>query len=210
MIGAPGRGRVAAPRFVVTLVMAGHETTAATLTWALAFLLGQPAALGCLADELRRVVGGGPILPEHVDQLEYLDAAVREVMRLRPVVPLLGVGRLLKQPLCVQGFELPAGVKLVPLIYATHRRPDLYPEPERFAPERFVGKKIDPYAWLPFGGGVRRCIGAGFSLMEGVAVLREVLRVYDVALPAGPADYPRVRNITSVPRHGARIVVTAR
>jgi len=85
-----------------------------------------------------------------------------------------------------------------------------YPDVLAFRPERFLEGEVHPNTWIPFGGGVRRCIGAGFSLMEGVAVLREVLATYDVRIPAGSSDEPKVRNITSVPRHGARIVVTKR
>ncbi|HEX6486477.1 MAG TPA: cytochrome P450, partial [Nocardioidaceae bacterium] len=105
---------------------------------------------------------------------------------------------------------LPAGTNIGPSILLSHGREDNVPEPEVFRPERFLEGEVAPNTWIPFGGGVRRCIGAGFSLMEGVAVLREVLAAFDLTLPAGAHDEPKVRNITSVPRHGARIVVRPR
>jgi cytochrome P450 len=117
------------------------------------------------------------------------------------------VVRHLMGPATIGGWRLPRGATVGPSILIGHAREDNYPEPERFRPERFLEGEVAPNTWIPFGGGVRRCIGAGFSLMEGVAVLREVLSRYDVALPAGTSDFPRVRNITSVPRHGARVLV---
>ncbi len=181
---------------LVTLLLAGHETTATALSWALYELGRDPAQLG----RARRAADEGDD--------DHLEAVVKESMRLHPVIPM--VVRHLMRPATIGGRELPAGTNIGPSIIISHAREDNFEEPEQFRPERFLDGTPAPNTWIPFGGGVRRCIGAGFSLMEGVAVLREVLRVYDVALPAGPADYPRVRNITSVPRHGARIVVTAR
>jgi cytochrome P450 family 135 len=118
--------------------------------------------------------------------------------------------RHLMEPVTIGGRELPRGANVGPSIIISHAREDNFADPEVFRPARFSEGHVAPNTWIPFGGGARRCIGAGFSLMEGVAVLREVLAAYDVALPDGPADYPRVRNITSVPRHGARVTVTAR
>jgi cytochrome P450 len=114
------------------------------------------------------------------------------------------------KPATVGGTHLPAGVSVGPSILLSHRDPENFPEPDRFRPERFLEGEVAPNTWIPFGGGVRRCIGAGFSLMEGVAVLREVLASYDVHVVDGHTDEPRVRNITSVPDQGARIVVSAR
>jgi cytochrome P450 len=133
---------------------------------------------------------------------------LKESMRLHPVIPM--VARYLMEPATVGGYHLPRGTTVGPSILLTHARADLHPEPDRFRPERFLHGEVAPHTWIPFGGGVRRCIGAGFSLMEGVAVLREVLRRYDIALPQGAVDQPKVRNVTSVPRYGARIVVTPR
>jgi cytochrome P450 len=120
------------------------------------------------------------------------------------------VVRFLTGPATIGGVRLPAGASVGPSIILAHRDPENFPEPERFRPERFLEGEVAPNTWIPFGGGVRRCIGAGFSLMEGVAVLREVLRSFDVSVVDGHTDEPRVRNITSVPDQGARIVVTSR
>ena len=126
-------------------------------------------------------------------------------MRLHPVIPM--VVRHLMEPVTIGGRDLPAGTNVGPSILISHAREDNYPDPEAFRPERFLQGEVATNTWIPFGGGVRRCIGAGFSLMEGVAVLREVLLRYDVTLPPGRREHPKVRNITSVPRHGARVVV---
>ncbi len=127
-------------------------------------------------------------------------------MRLHPVIPM--VVRRLIGPTTIGGVDLPAGADVAASILLAHRDPRNFPLPLIFRPERFVDGHVPPNTWLPFGGGVRRCIGAGFSLMEGVAVLREVLRPTTCA--ADGDDVPKVRNITSVPRHGARIVLTSR
>jgi cytochrome P450 family 135 len=133
---------------------------------------------------------------------------MKESMRLHPVIPM--VVRHLMKPATIGDYDLPRGTNVGPSIIISHARQDNHRDPNTFRPQRFVDGEVATNTWIPFGGGVRRCIGAGFSLMEGVAVLREVLARYDVSLPEGSRDYPRVRNITSVPRHGARVVVHAR
>ena len=184
---------------LVTLLLAGHETTATALAWALYELGRDPRQLA----RARRAV-------QESDDA-WLEAVVKESMRLHPVIPM--VVRTLTRPATIGGFDLPAGVTVGPSILLTHRRDENHEHPEEFRPERFLeehGNRVGPTAntWIPFGGGVRRCIGAGFSLMEGVVVLREVLTAYDVE--AVGDDEPKVRNITSVPRRGARVRVTAR
>ena len=181
---------------LVTLLLAGHETTATALSWAL-YELGRDAGLLACAQQAA-----------DEDDRDYLEAVVKESMRLHPVIPM--VVRHLMQPATVGGYHLPRGTNLGPSILLDHARPDSHPEPGAFRPQRFLEGQVATNTWIPFGGGARRCIGAGFSLMEGVAVLREVLLRHDVTLPPGPSDFPRVRNITSVPRHGARIVVRPR
>ncbi len=181
---------------LVTLLLAGHETTATALSWAL-------YELGRDADQLAKARAAADAGDD-----DYLEAVMKESMRLHPVIPM--VVRHLMEPATIGGHDLPRGANIGPSILISHAREDNFAEPADFRPERFLEGHVAPNTWIPFGGGVRRCIGAGFSLMEGVAVLREVLASYDVTLPDGPADYPRVRNITSVPRHGARIVVTPR
>jgi cytochrome P450 len=178
---------------LVTLLLAGHETTAAALAWAL-YELGRDE--GRMRTARRAAAAGDG---------EHLEAVLKESMRLHPVIPM--VARHLMAPATVAGIDLPRGVNVGPSILIGHSREDSHRDPGAFRPERFSEGEVAPHTWIPFGGGVRRCIGAGFSLMEGVVVLREVLGRYDVRLPEGARDVPKVRNITSVPRHGARVVV---
>ena len=178
---------------LVTLLLAGHETTATALSWAL-YELGRDQEL---MTRTRKAAAD--------DDTDFLEAVVKESMRLHPVIPM--VARHLMKPATIGGVDLPRGTNIGPSILIGHAREDSHKDPTAFRPERFLEGEVATNTWIPFGGGVRRCIGAGFSLMEGVAVLREVLRRYDVGLPDGATDFPRVRNITSVPRHGARIVV---
>jgi cytochrome P450 len=176
---------------LVTLLLAGHETTATALAWAL-HELGRDRAQLARAREAA-----------HTGDDDHLEAVLKEAMRLHPVIPM--VVRTLMQPATVGGWDLPAGATVGPSILIAHGRADNHPDPERFDPDRFLGQNPPVNTWIPFGGGVRRCIGAGFSLMEGVAVLRQILSTYDVTA-IGP-DRPKVRNITSVPRRGSRIRV---
>ena len=177
---------------LVTLLLAGHETTASALAWALHEVGRDPGQ----RHRAREAARDGDD--------DWLEAVLKESMRLHPVIPM--VVRTLQQPATVGGVDLPAGVTVGPSILVTHARDDNHPDPEAFRPERFVGQNPPANTWIPFGGGVRRCIGAGFSLMEGVAVLREVLAAYDVE--AVGSDRPKVRNITSVPLRGARVRVS--
>ncbi|HWM72800.1 MAG TPA: cytochrome P450 [Nocardioides sp.] len=179
---------------LVTLLLAGHETTATALSWAL-YEVGRDRAL------LRRCQQAA----DEGDD-EFLDAVVKESMRLHPVIPM--VVRTLMKPATIAGVDVPAGATVAPSIIMAHQKSDNHPDPWRFRPDRFIGHNPPTNTWIPFGGGVRRCIGAGFSLMEGVAVLREVFSAYDVT--AVGDDEPRVRNITSVPLRGARVRVSPR
>jgi cytochrome P450 len=181
---------------LVTLLLAGHETTATALAWAL-HELGKDSAEEAKA---REAASAG--------DTDYLEAVLKESMRLHPVIPM--VVRHLMKPATIGGIDLPRGVNVAASIILAHESETSHPDHTRFRPERFLEGEVATNTWIPFGGGVRRCIGAGFSLMEGVAVLREVLSSYDVVIPAGTTETPKVRNITSVPRHGARIVVTRR
>jgi cytochrome P450 len=181
---------------LVTLLLAGHETTATALAWAL-YELGKDPAQEAKA---RDAAAAG--------DADHLEAVLKESMRLHPVIPM--VVRHLMAPATIGGIDLPRGTNVAASIILAHESETSHPDHGRFRPERFLEGEVATNTWIPFGGGVRRCIGAGFSLMEGVAVLREVLTAYDVAIPPGAADSPKVRNITSVPRNGARIVVTRR
>jgi len=178
------------------LLLAGHETTATALAWTLHELAKDPVE----ERKAREAASSGDD--------DHLEAVLKESMRLHPVIPM--VVRHLMQPATIGGIDLPAGTNVAASIILAHASETSHPDHDAFRPERFLGGEVAPNTWIPFGGGVRRCIGAGFSLMEGVAVLREVLSAYDVSLPPGVREEPKVRNITSVPKHGARIVVTRR
>lgn len=182
---------------LMTLLVAGHETTATALAWALELLGRHPAVLDrLLADERS---GGG----------DYLDAVIKETLRLRPVVP--AVVRRLQAPMEFGGWELPAGAHIAPSIYLLHRRGDLYPEPLAFRPERFLGDDTPgTYEWIPFGGGVRRCLGASFAMYEMRIVLREALRAIHLRTDSRrrPESVTR-RAITFAPTRGARVRVGA-
>ena len=138
---------------------------------------------------MRRVTGGGPPEAEHLPALEYLDASIRESLRLRPVVPF--VVRKTVRPFAVGGREYPAGVVLCPCSYLVHRRSDLYPEPERFRPERFLERKFGPHEWFPFGGGNRVCLGMPFALYEMKVVLAMLFREVRLARPVSARSRPR-------------------
>lgn len=181
---------------LVTLLLAGHETTATALAWTLHELGKDP-------EQERRAREAATTGDD-----DHLEAVLKESMRLHPVIPM--VVRHLMAPATIGGVDLPAGANVAASIILAHESETSHPDHAAFRPERFLEGQVAPNTWIPFGGGVRRCIGAGFSLMEGVAVLREVLSTYDVRLPTGAREVPKVRNITSVPKHGARIVVHTR
>ena len=177
---------------LVTVLGAGHETTATGLAWAVERLVRNQEVLAKLRDSLAK------------GEADYLNATVKETLRARPVI--VDVARKLKAPATVGGYELPAGQFVLPAIAALHYREDLFPEPEQFRPERFLDGKADNYAWIPFGGGVRRCIGAAFAEYEMRLILREF--VERAALrPLDPApERVRVRNITLAPAKGTVVI----
>ncbi len=187
-----------------TLLMAGHETTATSLAWVFYHLLRHADVL----ERLRTELGDGPLEPEHASRLEYLDAIVKEAQRLTPVVAF--TGRMLRAPARITGRELPAGIVVSPAIYLTHRRPDLWPEPERFRPERFLGTRPSPFHFFPFGGGVRRCIGAAFATYEMKVVLAEVVRRVDLRIAPGYRMRVVQRAVTHAPVRGMPVVMDAR
>jgi cytochrome P450 len=193
---------------LMTLLLAGHETTATALAWTVHRVLTEPGVLERIRAELGAVVGKRRLEPEDVGRLDYLDAVVKETLRLNPVLP--DVLRLLKRPMRIGGIDLPAGVGVAPNIYATHRRPDVWPEPERFRPERFIGAKPSPYEYFPFGGGVRRCLGMAFALYEMKVVLATLLARADLTIAPGYGVRVVRRNITWVPSEGMPVVVTRR
>jgi cytochrome P450 len=193
---------------MMTLLVAGHETTATSLAWLFHHLLARPDVLARLREELHRVVGDDDVDSHHLPRLEYLDAAVKEAARTSPVIAF--VGRLAHRPVRIGGHDLPAGVIVVPCMYLAHHRPDVWPEPARFDPDRFLGLRPSPYRFFPFGGGVRRCLGAAFATFETKLVLARVLA--RVAMRAAPGARVRLvrRNITFAPSAGMPVVVERR
>jgi cytochrome P450 len=193
---------------LMTLLLAGHETTATALAWALHRVLTEPGVLDRLRDEIRRVGGNETLAPADVSRLDYLDGVVKETLRLNPVIP--DVMRILARPARIGGHDLPAGIGVAPNIYATHRRPDVWPEPERFRPERFVGARPSPYEFFPFGGGVRRCLGMAFALYEMRVVLATILARAELEVAPGYGLRIVRRNVTWAPSEGMPVVLTRR
>jgi cytochrome P450 len=181
---------------LMTLLLAGHETTATALAWTFDLLLRHPAALGRLRDSLE------------AGEEDYLRATISESLRLRPVIPL--AGRRLAKELVADGLTLPPGTDVTPAIWLTHTRADVYPEPFAFKPERFLENGPDTYAWIPFGGSVRRCIGATFAEFEMRIVLREVLSRCELRKADPMPERTGRRNITLSPKDGTPVVVTNR
>jgi len=192
---------------LMTALAAGHETTATALAWAFERILSHPHVYARLKSEVREA-GGIDAEPEKLATLAYLDATIKEVMRLRPVIPL--VGRVLQKPFRLGGYDLAAGSTVAANIFLAQRNPDVYPEPEAFRPERFLDVQPDPASWLPFGGGIRRCIGASFALYEMKVVLGTILAHCDleIAQPT-PARIVR-RAITFWPEGGTRVRLVGR
>jgi cytochrome P450 len=180
---------------LVTLLLAGHETTATSLAWTFDQLLAHPRTFTRLADELA------------AGDDTYLDAVIRETLRVRPIVPL--IGRHVAKPFQLGRWTIPAGNRIAPSIYLAGRNAAAYPAPERFEPERWIGVKPDPYTWLPFGGGTRRCIGMAFAQFEMRIVLQTVVPRARMHLADGAARVVR-RGITLAPAGGTRVVLDER
>jgi cytochrome P450 len=178
---------------LITLLLAGHETTASGLAWAVERIIRHPDIQSRLVEETRS------------DAHEYVDAVVKESLRLRPVLSL--VGRRLKEPMVIGGVPLPAGVAVVPSIYLMHRRPEIYPDPEQFRPERFLGDHAGTYTWIPFGGGVRRCLGATFAECEMRIVLGALFASNQIRPDRDAPEAVHRRSITHVPGRGTTVVL---
>lgn len=185
---------------LITLLLAGHETTATVLAWAFAEL----ARDGQLLSSAQRAADTA----ESPESGDYIEALAKESMRLHPV--LYEVARRLTEPLEVNGFRIPAGATVMPAIGLVHADPLLHRAPDRFDPSRFIGTQPAPNTWIPFGGGARRCLGAGFSLLEARVVLAEVLRRFDVSADRERQEQPKARNITLAPGRGARVRLSPR
>jgi cytochrome P450 len=188
---------------LVTALIAGHETTATALAWTFERLLSTRASYDRLREEVR-ALGKRPGA-DKLAALPYLDATVKEALRLRPVVPL--IGRILRRPYQLGGYDLPAGTTVGACIFLAQRDPNVYPEPDAFRPERFLGVQPDPASWLPFGGGIRRCIGSWFALYEMKIVLGTMLAEHDFELAQDKPSRIVRRAVTFSPEGGTRVQV---
>lgn len=187
---------------LITLLAAGHDTTATALSWALERLIRHPEALAKAVAAADASAAGDPAGDE------YLDAIAKETLRIRPVV--FDVGRILTHPVDLAGYRLPAGVMVAPGIGLVHANDGVYPKPDRFDPDRMLDASLTPTTWLPFGGGNRRCLGATFALAEMRVVLREVLRRIELTPTAADDERQTVKHVILIPHRGAVIRVRAR
>lgn len=183
---------------LMTMLVAGHETTASSLAWAFERLVRLPEVLGNLRDEV-----------DSGEDDAYLTATIQETLRHRPVLPNVEP-RMVKKPIEVGGWRYEPGVCLTPNGYLIHHDPEIYPDPFAFRPERFLGAPPGTYTWIPFGGGRRRCIGASFATVEMKVVLRAVLEACEPAPADAAEERPRRRNITVRPGRGAQVVIRDR
>lgn len=186
---------------LATLMFAGHETTATALSWALYWIHHQPEIREKLLDELQSADLSDPM---SIVKLPYLSAVCNETLRIYPVA-MLTFPRVVQEPTELLGYALEPGIAVVGCIYLTHHREDLYPEPHLFKPERFLERQYSPYEFLPFGGGVRRCIGEALAQLELKLVLSTILTRYDLALADPKPEYPRRRGVTLAPANGVKM-----
>ena len=183
---------------LLTLVLAGHETTANSLAWIWERLVRTPDA----HDRLRESVRSG----EQAE--EQIEAAIVEGMRTRPVIPI--IGRRVMVPWRLGDYCVPADTPVTMSILLLHHREDLYPEPFAYRPERWLGRKPGTYEWIPFGGGIRRCLGASLAMAEQRVVLEEMTRRLDIEADDPEPEHAVHRNVTMIPSRGATVVVRAR
>jgi hypothetical protein len=195
-------GSAMSPRQVrdnlMSIVLAGHETTASELAWAFQLLAHNPRVLDRLIDEIDRDAGE-----------EYLTATIQEVLRHRPVF-LFAIPRAVKQPIEIGGWTYRPPTQLLGCIYLVHHDPELYPNPHEFRPERFLGTSPSTYTWLPWGGGRKRCPGLHLATLEMKTVLRTVLETMTVRPAAKKMEHPRWRSVIVTPHAGSRVVLQRR
>ena len=183
---------------LLTLVLAGHETTANSLAWAWERLVRSPRAQAALVEAVRSGEGAEDVI----------EATIVETMRSRPVIPL--IGRRVTVPWQLGEFGVPAGTPVTMSILLLHHRPDLYPRPFEFLPERWLGRKPGTYEWIPFGGGIRRCLGAALAMAEQRVVLTAMARRLDLEADRPAPEQALHRNVTMIPARGARVLVRSR
>jgi cytochrome P450 len=193
---------------LVTILIAGHDTTALALAWTLEQIASRPDVAKRIDTELQSATGGASPRADQLDALVYLDATIRESLRMRTILPF--VVRLTKRPFVAGGREYPAGILLCPCNHLVHRRDDLYPDPDTFRPERFIERRFGGHEWFPFGGGNRTCLGAGFALYEMKVVLATLLGRLLLSRPQASHSAAVRQGIALAPRDGAVISVHAR
>jgi cytochrome P450 family 110 len=189
---------------LTTLLFTGQDNTATAIAWALYWIHKQPGVRDKLLQELDSL--GETKDPMSVFRLPYLTAVCNETLRMYPVT-MLTSGRMVKSPVNIMGHQLEPGTPLFGCIYLTHHREDIYPDPKQFKPERFLEKQFSPYEFLPFGGGVRRCIGEALAQMEMKLVLATILSRYQLVLADKQPEKPQSRGLTLVPANGVRMVI---
>ncbi|NJL39824.1 MAG: cytochrome P450 [Leptolyngbyaceae cyanobacterium SM1_4_3] len=190
---------------LMTLLVAGHETTASALSWALYWVFTQPEVRNKLRQELDTL--GNENNPAAIAQLPYLNAVCQETLRLYPIA-MFAFPRIVKTPLAWEEYEFEPGIWLVPCIYLLHQRPDIYPEPKQFKPERFLERQFSPFEYLPFGGSNRRCIGLAFAQFEMKLVLAAIAQQYEMAIANQRPIRPVRRGLTLAPPANLKMVVT--
>ena len=190
---------------MLTLLGAGHETTATSLAWTFYHALPRLDVMSKVHEELQSVVGTGPVQAEHLQRLAYLEAVIDETQRLTPVAT--AILRRVKAPVRIGGRDIPAGVNVSAPIYTVHHRPDFWPNPGRFDPDRFITARPRPYTFFPFGGGVRRCLGAAFAGYEMKIVLAEVLSRVKMHVRPNYRARPVLRTVAVGPSGGVPVVV---
>ncbi|HEX4108897.1 MAG TPA: cytochrome P450 [Solirubrobacteraceae bacterium] len=186
---------------LLTLVLAGFETTANSLAWTWERLVRFPQAHERLREAVRT---------DADDKAEQIEAVIVEAMRTRPVIP--SIGRRVAVPWRLGGYVVPADTPIIMSIALLHHREDLYPDPFAYRPERWLGRKPGTYEWIPFGGGTRRCLGAALAMAEQRVVLEAMVRRLDIELDPAAPEPERVvhRNVTMIPRGGARVIIRSR
>ncbi|MFP5269293.1 cytochrome P450 [Coleofasciculus sp.] len=187
-----------------TLLLAGHETTATAIAWALYWVYRSPDVQKKLLQELDSL--GQEADPLDIARLPYLTAVCHETLRIYPVA-VLTVPRTVKEPVELMGYQLQPGTQVYGCIYLTHHRQDLYPQSDQFKPERFLERKFSPYEFLPFGGGTRRCIGEALALFEMKLVLAKIVSQYQLTLAQQQPERPQRRGATLAPSTGVRLIM---
>jgi len=192
---------------LMTLLIAGHETTASALVWALYWIHYLPDVRQKLLEELETLDTKND--PMAMSRLPYLTAVCQETLRIYPIAPST-FARILKSPMEIMGYQFEGGTAFLPSIYLVHHRDDIYPEPKQFKPERFLERQYSPYEYFPFGGGNRRCIGSALALLEMKLVLATILSQFELALTDNRLVKPMRRGLTIAPPGNLRMVLKQR